>query len=335
MLSLGMKYTGSFQSATARYNSENPLEEVWSRVAQIGSTEFVRAIFRPEKPENWDAVISYSVVRIRQAVEFREAARQSTLLTSPLPLYYSFLNLLRALMALGAEVLPEKGHGLKFTLGRTLLESSASVCKGTFKDYLSSVNASSEDGLALTLEDALSRIIEIAPDYSALVGRNLGSLAVRIRVDANMDGEVLLRFPGGLETFRTTWADEFPALSSDCTLEPQGNVLRVADHVARDAYTAICNFCSSHLEPELRYNEEPYWYLIRHTNSALTFPRPAYYFVGMYILGNVVRYEPELMLEVTQPDSRLGWFLKRFVRLAERYYPQLMLRWLHNREIYF
>src|SRR6266849_7851840 len=98
MSGLGLKYTGSFQSERTRYHSENPLEEAWTRIAQLGSAEFVGSIFQPEKPNNGDKVVTYSAVRVRQAIEFRDAARQSTLLTSPLLLYYSFLNLTRAFL---------------------------------------------------------------------------------------------------------------------------------------------------------------------------------------------------------------------------------------------
>jgi hypothetical protein len=335
MNTLGLKYIGSFQSSRTRYRSENPLEEVWTRIAQLGSAEFIRSIFKPDNPDNWDKIVSYSVVRIRQAVEFREAARQSTLLTSPLALYYSFLHLMRAFLALGPEIIPHKGHGLKFNLGSNLLSSSALISGGTFKDYLSSNDVNIQSDVSITLEEVLSRAIEIAPDYNVLVRNNLGSLVMRIHVDADMDGQTLLHFPSGFESFRTAWRTEFPSLAPCCQLEAEGNVLRVTEDLPPHSYAAVCDFCSRHLDSDLQFNDEPYWFLVRQTDPRLVFPRPTYYFVGMFILGCVVRYEPELMLEVTQPDSKLSWFLKRFVKLAERNYPQLMFRWLHNLEIYF
>jgi hypothetical protein len=332
---LGLKYIGSFQSSRTMYRSENPMEEAWARIAQLGSAEFVRSIFEPDNSDNWDRLVNYSVVRIRQAVEFREAARQSTLLTSPLAQYYSFLHLMRAFLALGPELIPQKGHGLKFKLGPNLLGSSAMICGGTFKDYLSQLNVNIHSDTSITLDEALSRIIEFALDYNLLVKNNLGSLVMRINVDGNMNGETLLHFPSKLVPFRSTWQTEFPSLTSYCELMPEGNILRVTENIPRHSYEAVCDFCWKHLESDLQFNDESYWFLVRQTEHRLVLPRPAYYFVGMFILGSVVRYNPELMLETTQPDSKLSWFLKKFVKLAERYYPQLMLRWLHNREIYF
>ena len=99
-----LHYLGSFQTGH-RFESENPLEEVWSRVAQRGSADFLRETFMPPSGQAIEPFIEYIGVRIRQAVEFRGAARQSTLLTSPLSLYYSFLNLTRACLCLRSDVL--------------------------------------------------------------------------------------------------------------------------------------------------------------------------------------------------------------------------------------
>jgi hypothetical protein len=45
----------------------------------------------------------------------------------------------------------------------------------------------------------------------------------------------------------------------------------------------------------------------------------------MFILGSIVRYQPELILPVSGSDSETGWLLRRFLSQAERFYPQLKL----------
>ena len=55
----------------------------------------------------------------------------------------------------------------------------------------------------------------------------------------------------------------------------------------------------------------------------------------MFILGNIVRYEPELMLEVSQFNSEMSWFINRFLNIAERFFPQLKLSEQCGTTIYF
>ena len=51
-MSLGFHYTGSFQQpgAAERFISENPLEEVWARVAQLSSSEILERVSNLNKP---------------------------------------------------------------------------------------------------------------------------------------------------------------------------------------------------------------------------------------------------------------------------------------------
>jgi hypothetical protein len=174
-------YLGSFQTG-ARLESENPLEEVWSRVALHGSGDFARRTFIPPAGKDIEPYVQYAGLRLRQAVEFREATRQATLLTAPLSLYYSFLNLTRGCICLKSDVLPSVGHGLKFRRRGDLLSSAAVLTKGTFTDYLREVGYSCTSGTVVSLHEALSRIIEIRDDYAGIYGRD--SLVVPVDVDA-------------------------------------------------------------------------------------------------------------------------------------------------------
>jgi hypothetical protein len=55
----------------------------------------------------------------------------------------------------------------------------------------------------------------------------------------------------------------------------------------------------------------------------------------MFILGSLVRYQPEIILAAAGTESELGWFLGRFIRAAERFYPQLVLSWLTGAHVFF
>lgn len=327
-------YIGSFQTGT-RFETEDPLEEVWSRVALLGSADYLRKIFTPPAGQHIDPYIHYAGVRSRQAVEFREAARQATLLTSPLSLYYSFLNLTRACICLHSDLLPSTGHGLGFKSGTDLLSSGAELRNGTFTDYLDKAGYPWNSGKVVSLREALARIIEIRADYASTFGED--SLVVPIDVDAYRSGEVVLNIPKSiydLSQTSTNWSSELPSLSGSCTVGSGGNKLEATHSVSK--IEEVDSFCSLRLERDLLWREfEARWYLVRQTDPDLVFPRPAYYFVALFILGSIARYEPELMLDTTDPDSLSGWLLNRVVQTAERFFPQLMLSWLGGHSLYF
>jgi hypothetical protein len=326
-------YLGSFQGGT-RFESENPLEEVWSRVGLHGNGEFLRRTFVPPPGQSSEPYVEYSGVRIRQAVEFREATRQATLLTAPLSLYYSFLNLTRACICLKRDILRSGGHGLTFRQSGDLLNSAAVLRRGTFTDYLREAGYSYRSGTVVSLHEALSRIIEIRNDYADIYGRD--SLVVPIDVDAYFSGEVVLKIPQSvydLSKATTNWTSELPSLSGR-TVRSGDNNLEAKFTVSK--YEDVSSFCSLRLQPSLLLQDfESRWFLVRQTDPDFVFPRPAYYFVALFILGSVVRYEPEMMLDIVVPGSLSGWLLRRVVQTAERFFPQLMLSWLEGGTLYF
>ncbi len=326
-----LRYTESFQRGTA-FESECPLEEAWSRIAQLGSAEHLRSIMDSAKPLP-DEIVQYVVVRIRQAVEFREAARKSTLLTSPLPLYYACLNLTRACVALRSGKTPSPHHGLSFRKnGADLLRGAAILRDGTFRDYLDATGMA-RTRATISLSDALARIIEVHQDFAGFRGHS--SLVVPVKMEAFLDGRVLLTFPEALKDFRVNWQLEFSKVASDCALEQEGNALRVRPEVPTSSAEAIAAFLHRSLEHDLCRRQRPTWYLVRETDQDLVLPRAAYYFVALFVLGSVVRYEAELLVDVADLDSELGWLLRRVVAASERFYPQLMLGWLRSEPVYF
>lgn len=329
----GLHYIGSFQSGV-RVETENPLDEVWSRVALLGSADYLRRIFTPPAGQRIDPYIRYAGVRARQAVEFWEAARQATLLTSPLSLYYSFLNLIRVSLWLHSGIFSSKFHGLGFKSGADLLSSGAELRnKGTFTDYLEKTGYASSHKVVY-LREALAPIIEIRTDYADTYGET--SLVVPIDVDAYHSGEVILNIPQSIYDLlqaSTNWRSELPSLSGCCVVRSGGNAFKTKHKISK--IEDVDSFCALRLDRDLLWWEfAARWYLVRQTDPDLIFPRPAYYFIALFILGSIVRYEPELMLETTDPDYLSGWLLKRVVKAAQRFFPQLIISWLVGRSIY-
>jgi hypothetical protein len=83
---------------------------------------------------------------MRQAIELRAATREATLLTAPLSLYYSVLNLTRASLAIREDGLDSKRHGLFFDQDPDILQCRAKVTDGTFASILRSQDCRRKKG---------------------------------------------------------------------------------------------------------------------------------------------------------------------------------------------
>lgn len=331
-------YIGSFQIGP-RLRAEDPLEELWSQIALYGSTNFLQETMTPDKTGiDFKMHTEYAAVRIRQAVELRSAVKRSTLLTGPLPLYYSFLNLIRAFLALVPEQIPKPTHGLKYGSKSSLLECEATVTKGTFEEYLTTRGVEDPVGIVLKFEDCIARIIEIEYEYKSF-GKGPPSLVVPVRIRAKMvSKEVYLHFEPGDQTeaeFRSEWRRQYSRLADSCELQPEGMVLKVGTAFPTSNYNEVADFCAKKLWTDLILRDDATWYYIREPDARKVLPREAYYYIAMFILSNVVRYQPEVMLDVIQPGSHLGWLLGRFAKKAERFFPHLILNWATGTTTFF
>jgi hypothetical protein len=327
-LRLDAPWSGPFKKGDY-HRSERPVDEVWNLVSRYGVTSWIQK--NTSGPVPWEKWGPYAIARLRQAVEFRTAAHQGTILTRPLPLYYSLLNLLHAFFALKTDAPPTGRHGLLFKRQNQggMFQAAAEITDGTFSDYLAATNALYKRGTLITLHEALLRVVEMASYFWT---SSLGPAEVfGIRIEAYQSGNVLLHFhggPGQEADFRTSWNEWFPNLKDVCSLEPTGTILRVdANKVDTSTYQAICDFCYQYLEANLQYYDAPLFFAIRHSRPDLDLPRPAFYFIAAFILSSMVRYEPELMLDASNPDSEDGWLIARFLEAAERYFPHLLLHW--------
>jgi len=330
----GFFHIGSFQYPH-RFESENPLEEVWSRVARFGAIDYIMNNLNPEKIDiDWDNYVNYAIIRVKQAVEFRESAQNATLLTKPLALYYSFLNLTRGFLALGPEIMPSSAHGLQFIKGDSLFSSSAKLTKGTFTEYLSAFGFNWEKETKISLEEAFARIVEIHQDFISL--KQYNSFVFPVRVQTKTGGPVYIDPISPHKEFPENWDRDFPSLKEKCSLEEDDQEFVVDDKDVCENRDSISKFLHENLLNDLIYNSfDSPWYLIRNLDSSISFSRVSYYYIAIFILGSIVGYEPELMLESNRLDSEMGWFLDKFLKKAERFFPQLKIGEQCQTTIYF
>jgi hypothetical protein len=322
-------YFGSFQLGD-NVDAEDPLDAVWSYIERIASLDFLQS--RGGKKQN----ALYASVRIRQAVEFRNASRATTLVTRPLPLYYSALNLARAGIAVVTGNQATPAHGLRHITSSDLLSNAAKVVPGTFPDLVGAVQSAVSLGNQLTLDDCLAALPELADQYSAIPGRISRAVGLNVRYESGL----CLRFdPASLPSdivFGSQWQLLFPKLADVCELgEDPTNELVVKRSLDTASYEAIGRFCSRHLEHRLSFGSTPLWYAIRQSPGQDVLPRAAYYLAGLFILSSVVRYQPELLVATDVVQSQPAWLLGRFLAAAERFLPQLLYSWIVGRDTYF
>ncbi|OQW37782.1 MAG: hypothetical protein A4E19_12215 [Nitrospira sp. SG-bin1] len=318
---LDLSYVGSFQRGTL-ISTENPQEEVWALIGRLGTPEYAGSLLPDRKDVNWEQHTKYASVRFRQAIELRRSSSGTTLLTKPILLYYSFLNLLRAFMALGPEIIGHRKHGLIFRPNDKFLLNAAELSEGTFTEFLTSSGIVWEVKTKISLEEALHKIPEICYEFKspergesdvwpATVAAKMASKTVFLHFDRALIVE---------ETFRTTWEQALPGIKDLYELEGEGLTLRLKAEHQRNDYDQLCEMCEKTMLNRLVFGSAPLWYLLRHKDGEQELPRAGYYFVSLFILGSLARYQPELLHMSLPAGSEMEWFFTRFMQHAERFF---------------
>jgi hypothetical protein len=315
------------------YKSEKVIDEVWLRIERLSSSAILNDDFTTNTSEEVrQELIKYISTRICQAVEFRNASREQTLLTKPLLLYYSMLNLVRAYIAMDQEKMSTTSHGLHFNLNNEILKCSASIRKGTFLDYLELKGIELPIGTEISLKSALENIIEFKRELLECNTMQLGYIPLAL--SAYKDGELIatvLEYDGNLSE---NWREEFQSIKNDARFENGKIFIKKEEFVDEKRLEDYVNkyFLSdlSYLSP----NESCIWYSYKNRDIK-SLPRLCYYFIAFYILSNIVRYEPESMQEIINKKDSIFWIINKLQYFGDRYFPQLILCDIYNRPIYF
>lgn len=159
-----------------------------------------------------------------------------------------------------------------------------------------------------------------------------------VRVEAHRSGKMFLHFRedwvGAKHISARIGRMSFPLLFPFVNWGRQNAFLRLNRRRSQTTWRMSKLSIKNMLEINLIPSMEPTWFIIRRTNPDLTWCRPAYYFAALFVLSSVVRYQPELMFQVTSTNSKWNWFLRRFIDRAERFYPHLMFSWTMD-QVYF
>ena len=332
-----INYRASFYSVFQKdhvYKSDNALTEVWERVQRLSSESILKNKYTFNiHPDDKEKLIKYVTVRISQALEFRDASKYQTLLSKPLSLYYSMLNLMRATIAIKYEVESISRHGLCFKSDNNILETSALINNGTFNQYLEAKGYHDYINKIVTLKEAISNIIELGKEVETIEGVSIGFTPYYI--NAYQDGDIIARALDYKKDFEMYWKDDFPNIALDfeilekTTLHYKNDIFKIENNIE--------NYINSKFLTDLNHltlNDACIWYQYNESEKKCL-PRICYYHIAFFILSNIVRYEPDNIQSIITQKNELYWVLNRLLYLGERYYPQLVLSEIYDTPVYF
>ena len=337
MTTFGLRYVGPMHVGHF-LKTETPLDEVWAQVSRFGIPEiakFAAENWTPKIEKPWEEWGDYAIARIRQSVEFRRSLQSGSILTQPLPLYYSFLNLVRALIAFNSQEKSTR-HGLIFQGSSDLMSASAKICKGTFGDYSKVISSSANIGDTISLRECFSCMPELMAEYVELNGFSTANLrSAHIGVDARHSGDLSLTFKVGpsSEEFERHWKSWFPNLADEFDLK-EANCLALKRPIENPTLSSMARFAWAKVLPSVTVTEEAEGYAIMQIEGKPSFEREIYYYIAAFILGSAVRYEPEQLLHIANSDSLYGWAIKRFIARAERLFPNFVLNRFYDGPIF-
>jgi hypothetical protein len=173
-------FFGSFQKGSL-YRNGNTLNESWRYIQRIGTIDNIDRIAKKQNIR--EEISEKASLKFRQGIELRESSLSSSILTKPLLLYYSCLNLIRGVLLASRGDLGDHSHGLKYEAGESLLQCKATVLKnGTFIKLLESFNDPDIGkliGKSYSLEEFLLSVPEIIEEISLITQKNLKLLLLK------------------------------------------------------------------------------------------------------------------------------------------------------------
>lgn len=324
---------GSFQDGRL-FRSGDPRNTAWRQVERIGTVDSLIRIAQAMSIDTEKARVAS--LRIRQALELRSAAGGTSPLTRPLLHYYSALNLVRGVMLTYLGDIGGASHGLRYQAGTDLLSCSATLCKsGSFPRFAGFLQFPIENHSTgkFTLRDIFAVIPELRNDFSLL---QVGSSSVAlVRVHSFIHGDLKLRYyiqDEDENDFQQNWRLKLPWFAEECELD-EPFTLKVANPPDDDG--AISAYLHKRLLNDLEWRDDAVWYDHVVRPDIVLFPRLLAYLLGLFILSNVSRYEPEFIGLVTRDPTDHAYVLTSFLDHAERYLPQMLLSLLMRTQVYF
>ncbi len=325
---------GTFQNGTRIANGA-PTEAAWREVRRLGTIDNLSKI---AATKGYDpALAGFAATRVDQALELYQSSKGLSLLSRPIPLYYAALNLLRGMMLAAFGDQGGKSHGLTFNLGSSLLQCNASATKGgTFPTLLNRLAPPATADVPQPIRDySLERVFRSTEQlwrHFDLLGP-APPLFARVTVTAFRSGRVKMRYDAtgiSSDEFRERWRTALPWMADQCCDASEPFTIETTS--VMDPNVGPLEFCRQHLVVDLDEMSSPLWFddFLADADDCRVSRLPRY-LLGLFILSNVARYEPELLAEPSRRSTDLRFFVEAFLDDAALRVPQLVLQTVEGR----
>ena len=314
-----------------RIRTENPIEEIWACWLKLTDFHYLQPKWDGADEERMTSVSTY----IKQAHEYYRASKVSSLLTRPVLVYYSFLNLAKAFVFLKTDTSPSEYHGLcNFRVSDCLLDISAETNNGVFITMAKTLGQSLDIKISFALKDLVANMIEMAHAYTDYYRRK-GCL-VTPNVEVYADGNINVvfpanMFPDGKDHFRqllferTKLAEDF----EEIPIEDESITLKLKAVIPPKTIdkegTALMR---KHFQFSA-FQDDNYYLNICPPDKQLL---PVLsYFASMFLLSSIVRYHPTHVYRfLNDKNTSVAWFFNILCERSERVFPNLLWNSLNN-----
>ena len=322
------------------FDTENPEDEIWDQLSVLKYKKFIRR----ETPSFDERKIAFITGSFTQAFEYREAAKNSTDHTKPLLLYYCFMNLTKAVLAALEYDDISPYHGLKrpSVKPENLRESTVLVDDGVFMSMAKYLNIEIPRDFVVKIDRVLSRIPELKTVYEYSYKTKSEVIIPKVRVAVN--GQFIINIPRwqlhAPNDFKSNWKTLFPGLREmfdlsgsddrDFILKMKSDLLpdkNDKDNFIRTTGSRLFDYNASvsGFVPGLIMDSEDY-----------NWPKVCFYYVILYFLSMIVRYEPDTWYQSVVDDEKGEiWIMSKFCKIAKRVFPNLLYNMLFGSDTVF
>ena len=306
--------------------SENPIRDTWKMILKYSYTSNIEKYLANEIDKEFIQSIAGSFV---QSSEYFNSFDKVSLNTSPLLLYYGFVNLLFASSSMITNNrIKIKNHGLSICLpkdssyiGDCIIKISNSEV-GAYKTYNSIYSNNSIFPKNIKIKNILSMIPELKKDYEDCYNQH--SLCVPIEIIKRREGDIeRIKINDLLQDISTLDIVDF----EKSYLKPQTTNEYI---IFRKKINGVDIGIKS-----ISGQKYLYQYFI-HESKKYNFNQIMIYFMGLFSFGYISRYHPEIWYPFVQTDqSGEKSLVEEFLLLSHRILPNIILNKIHNKRIVF
>lgn len=328
----------SFPKARRIVYTENPEDEMWRFLSRLTYSPHLNRLFNEKSLQATENEMVELSTFVSQANDYFRAARDTSMQISPVLLYYGTVNLfsaMRIIKRLNQTTIENHGMNLVYSENsKALSDIEVAVRPGKNSGLSNFINLFQEisdlgDIVNWPLGSILSYVPELHDDYS--IGsiserRNMGLLPVEIIGEGDERRIFLDSETTGLIN-RTDLHNIIVDYTKNYLPPTQSSSNRILLRQKLDSEDTMIKSLSG--RSYIRC-----FYLSNGKKGFLS--SEIAYLMGLYMLGVVSRYRPSIWSPfVTRDASGERWLIERFLGIARRMIPNLIINAIEEREVVF